>query len=237
MSIKMLLPALQDLIKPQWRRVLEALKERGEMTVGDLAKLGNISYMGAKSHCEALMKAGYLVRTRMPRSEVGRPEILYSLSEKAHSLFVESGPEFTLGLLQDTERIFGKSTPDKLLFQYFSRLQEQWGTELKGMAEPDNRAAKLAQLRSKAGYGSLFKKPAITTGSNKSSLPEQEMTHLAAHLLEIHHPLQSILEHYPMALKMELRMLEELLGCKLKRVEVDTGRKSAPHVRFELPGD
>ena len=29
-------------------------------------------------------------------------------------------------------------------------------------------------------------------------------------------------------------MLEELIGCKLKRVEVDTGRKAAPHVRFEL---
>ena len=225
----MLLPALQDLIKPQWRTVLEALKERGEMTVGDLAKLGKVSYMGAKSHCEGLMKAGYLVRTRLPRTEVGRPEILYSLSEKAHTLFVQAGPDFTLGLLQDTERIFGKNPPDKLLFQYFNRIQQEWSSGLEGTDGLEKRAAKLAKLRSKAGYGSLFKKPAITT--------DEKMTHLPAHLLEVHHPLQAILEHYPMALKMELRMLEELLGSKLKRVELDTGRKSAPHVRFELLGN
>jgi len=223
----MLLPALQDLIKPQWRTVLEALKERGELTVGDLAKLAKVSYMGAKSHCEALMKSGYLVRTRLPRTEVGRPEILYSLSEKAHSLFVNAGPEFTLSLLQDTERIFGKSTPDKLLFQYFTRLQKHWEAELMGMADLAKRAARLAKLRSKSGYGSIFKAPAIRISEAPTPIP--------AHLLEIHHPLQSILEHYPMAIKMELRMLEELLGCKLKRVEIDTGRKSAPHVRFELP--
>ena len=228
----MLLPGLQDLIKPQWRVVLEALKERGEMTVTDLAKLNKVSYMAAKSHCEALLKAGYLVRTRLPRVEVGRPEILYSLSERAFSLFVQAGPDFTLGLLQDTERIFGKSTPDKLLFQYFSRLQEEWGGELKSADEPadtSKRAAKLAKLRNKTGYGSIFKEPSFTT----SDTP----THLPAHILEVHHPLQAILDHYPMAIKMELRMMEELLGCKLKRVELDTGRKSAPHVRFELPAD
>lgn len=223
----MLLPALQDLIKPQWRTVLEALKERGELTVGDLAKLGKVSYMGAKSHCEALLKAGYLVRTRLPRTEVGRPEILYSLSEKAHSLFVNAGPEFTLSLLQDTERIFGKSTPDKLLYQYFTRLQKHWEAELMGIDEFSKRAARLAKLRSKSGYGSIYKAPAIRISEAPTPIP--------AHLLEIHHPLQSILEHYPMAVKMEQRMIEDLLGCRVKRVEIDTGRKSAPHVRFELP--
>lgn len=225
----MLLPALKDLIKPQWLAVLEALKELGEMTVGDLAKRNKLSYMGAKSHCEALMKAGYLVRTRLPRSEVGRPEILYSLSEKADCLFTQAGPEFTLGLLEETQRIFGKSTPDKLLFQYFTRLQKHWEAELMGIDERAQRAAKLAKLRSKSGYGSIYKAPDIEING--------EPAHLPAHLLEIHHPLQSIFEHYPMAIKMELRMLEELIGCKLKRVEVDTGRKAAPHVRFELQLD
>ena len=229
LHLPMLLPGLQDLIKPQWRVVLEALKERGEMTVGDLAKLNKVSYMASKSHCEALTKAGYLVRTRLPRAEVGRPEILYSLSERAFSLFVQAGPDFTLGLLQDTERIFGKSTPDKLLFQYFSRLQDTWAPQVGDLDDRGKRAAKLAKLRNKAGYGSIFKNPSFTTTDNP--------THLPAHILEVHHPLQAILDHYPMAVKMELRMMEELLGCRLKRVELDTGRKSAPHIRFELPGD
>ncbi|MGB0292574.1 MAG: helix-turn-helix transcriptional regulator [Luteolibacter sp.] len=223
----MLLSGLQDLIKPQWRVVLEALKEYGEMTVTDLAKLNKVSYMGAKSHCEALMKAGYLIRTRLPRREVGRPEILYSLSERAYSLFIQAGPDFTLGLLEDTERIFGKSTPDKLLYQYFSRLQREWSTGLEKLQDPSVRAAKLAKLRNKAGYGSIFKKSSLAAADNSVQLP--------AHLLEVHHPLQAILEKYPMTLKMERQMIEDLLGCKVKRVVLDTGRKSAPHVRFELP--
>jgi len=215
----MLQPPFQDLIKPQWRTVLEALKRHGELPISELAKLNKVSYMGAKAHCEALTKAGYLLRTRLPRAEVGRPEILYSLSEKADALFVRIGVEFTLGLLEDTKRIFGESTPDKLLFQHFQRLQQLWATELEGLSEPVERASRLAKLRSKAGYDSTLRKAT---------------TKAPAHLLETHNPLQEIFRHYPRAATMELRMLEELLGCRLQRREVETGRAAAPHVRFEL---
>lgn len=219
----MLLPAFQDLIKPQWRTVLEALKQRGQLPISELARLNKVSYMGAKSHCEALTKAGYLVRTRLPRSAVGRPEILYGLSAKADCLFVQAGMEFTLGLLEDTRRIFGESTPDKLLFQYFQRLQQSWSTALKELQEPVERASKLAKLRSKEGYASTFNK------SSSKATPS-----LPSHLFETHNPLQEIFSNYPRAVTMELRMLEELLGCRLKRVEVDTGRGASPHIAFEL---
>jgi len=222
----MLLPAFQDLIKPQWRTVLEALKTRGELPVSELARLNGVSYMAAKSHCEALTKAGYLVRSRLPRTEVGRPEILYSLSDKASSLFVQAGMEFTLDLLENTRRIFGESTPDKLLFQYFQKLQQSWAHELEGVDGPTGRAAKLAKLRCKAGYASTFSKSPKPSPHLPKPLPD--------HLFETHNPLQQVFEHYPRAVTMELRMLEELLGCRLKRVEVDTGRKAAPHIAFEL---
>lgn len=216
----MLLPAFQDLIKPQWRAVLEALKRHGELPISELAAHNQLSYMGAKAHCEALQKAGYLVRTRLPPSGVGRPEILYSLSAKADLLFVRSGPQFTLDLLEDTKRIFGESTPDKLLFQHFSRLQKQWADALGDLAEPAARATKLAKLRSVAGHGCFFVE---ASGEHP------------AHLLELHNPLHEIFLHYPRAATMELRMLEELLECRLKRRVIETGREAPAHLAFDLP--
>jgi biotin operon repressor len=59
----MLLPVFRDLIKPQWRVVLEQLKLAGGMPVSELARQTGGSYMAVKTHCEELTKSGYLIRT------------------------------------------------------------------------------------------------------------------------------------------------------------------------------
>ena len=96
----MLLPVFQDLIKPQWRAVLEELKLSGGLPVSELARRLDASYMAVKQQCEELKKLGYLDRSRIPRTAVGRPEIFYSLSVKADALFPEAGLRFTLEILQ-----------------------------------------------------------------------------------------------------------------------------------------
>lgn len=75
----------------------------------------------------------------------------------------------------------------------------------KSLKSPVERAAKIAKLNSMSGYGSIFKAPAIRISDDPTPIP--------AHLLEVHHPLQSILEHYPMAVKIGLRTMGDLLGC------------------------
>ena len=95
----MLAPVFQDLLKPQWRRVIEMLKRHGGMPVSDLARLTGSNYMTVKTHCDQLAKAGYLTLTRLPRTQVGRPEFIYSLAAKADALFPEMGADFTIGLL------------------------------------------------------------------------------------------------------------------------------------------
>jgi len=214
----MLLPVFQDLIKPQWRGVLEALKQSGGMSVGELAHQTEVSYMAAKSHCEDLTKAGYVIRARLPRTEVGRPEIFYSLSEKADALFPQAGIEFTLALLDDLKRMSGDSAPEKLLFQHFQRQQETWAKALAGLVGLEAKATKLAKLREKEGHASTWKTKVPGFGQ----------------LIELHNPLQKLFEQYPRAATMELRMLEELLGCKLTRQEIPTGREGSPQVVFEV---
>lgn len=211
----MLLPVFRDLIRPQWRAVLEELKSSGGMPVADLARKSGGSYMAVKTHCEELTKAGYLVRTRLPRSEVGRPEIFYSLAEKADALFPQAGTAFTLELLEEVRRMFGETAPEKILFQHFQSRFESLATILDKLDSPVEKAAKLASLRDKEGCASHF-----------ASDPPR--------IIELHNPLLRIFQRYPRAAMMEQRMIEQLLGRKVRRSEESGGREGMPRVTFEI---
>jgi predicted ArsR family transcriptional regulator len=212
-----MLPVFRDLLKPQWLTVIETLKTHGGMPVADLSRLTGVSYMTLKKSCEDLTRAGYLTRTRLPRREVGRPEIFYSLAAKADALFPQAGPELTLELLGILRQMHGESAPEKLLFQYFAKQSEALVKQLSGIDALPARAAKLAALRTKAGCDSRCE---------ESDGPPR--------IVERHNPLRRIIEAHPRAAAMEQRMLEQALGTRLLRREIPTGRESAPQVVFEL---
>lgn len=215
----MLLPVFQDLIKPQWRAVLEELKLTGGMPVSELARHVDASYMAVKQHCEELKKAGYLVRSRVPRTAVGRPEIFYSLGTKADALFPQVGTSFTLDVLDELKALFGESTPEKVLFLHFEKLRDRWLPSLPKSGSLVERAVKLAALRGKEGY-------CVRCGEDE----EQRFI-----MEEFHNPLQRVFDRYPRAVAMELRMIETLLGSRVVRRELDGGRAGQPRVIFGLP--
>lgn len=215
----MLLPVFRDLVKPQWRVVLEALKVSGGLPVSELARKGDASYMAVKQHCEELKALGYLDRARVPRTVVGRPEIFYSLSSKADALFPEAGVSFTLELLDELKALYGESMPDKVLFQYFQKLGDRWTRELGKFDSFDKRIAAVVALRETEGYQSVLRK-------------EEDRWEVE----EYHNPLRRVLEAYPRGVTMELRILESLLGVRLSRREIPGGRSGQPKVIFEIIG-
>ena len=216
----MLLPVFQDLIKPQWRAVLEELKHSGGLPVTDLARQVDASYMAVKQHCEDLKGLGYLDRSRVPRTVVGRPEIFYSLSAKADALFPQAGVSFTLDLLDALKALLGESTPDKLFFQHFQKQQEKWQALLTNAQSLLDKATMLAALREKEGCHVRCK----VDPANGVSIEE------------FHNPLQRVFERYPRAVAMEHRMIEHLLGTRVNRRELSGGRNGQPRVVFEVPG-
>jgi predicted ArsR family transcriptional regulator len=216
--LSMLLPVFQDLIKPQWRAVLEELKLSGGLPVSELARRVDASYMAVKQHCEELKKLGYLDRSRVPRTVVGRPEIFYSLSAKADGLFPQAGGGFTLDLLQETKALFGENTPDKLLFQHFQKQQEKWLPLVSKEPSLGEKVAKLVSLRNKEGcFGRCVGGPGLPLS-----------------IEEFHNPLQRMFECYPRAAAAELRMIEQLLGARVSRRELPGGRTGQPRVIFEV---
>jgi predicted ArsR family transcriptional regulator len=175
--------------------------------------------MTVKVHCEELTKAGYLVRTRLPRTEVGRPEIFYSLSAKADALFPAAGADFALALLDELRHMHGESAPDKLLYQYFAKLTSSMGKSLSAFGTPAEKARKLAHLRGRAGHACRFE-PAADGQPGR--------------LIEAHNPLARIIEQHPHAANFELRMIEQLLGTRITRRQIPGGRETSPCVIFEL---
>lgn len=216
----MFLPVFQDLIRPQWRAVLEELKLSGGLPVSELARRVDASYMAVKQHCEELKKLGYLDRSRIPRTAVGRPEIFYSLGAKSDALFPQAGGLLTLDLLQDLKALFGENTPDKLFFQHFQKQYEKWQPLVAAETGVMAKVTRLVTLRNREGcFGRI------------GELPESGLC-----VEEFHNPMQRIFEAYPRAMAMELRMIEQLLGTRVTRREISGGRSGQPRVVFEVPG-
>lgn len=148
---------------------------------------------------------------------MGRPEIFYSLSVKADGLFPEAGANFTLDLLSEAKSLYGESAPDKLLFQHFKKQQEKWVLHFAKLTTLAEKAEKLASLREQSGC------------STRCVLTEN----LGVRLEEFHNPLQRIFELYPRAMIMEQKVIEQFLGTRVNRREIDSGRQGQPRVIFE----
>lgn len=214
-------PAFRDLVKPQWLGTLRELKLSGGLPIGELAKRLGVSYMTAKQHCEDLTRLGYLSRSRLPRKEIGRPEIFYRLADKAEVLFPGVSGGFCLELLAQVGRAFGETAPEKLLYQHFEGLRVEWEAGLKGLEELEGRVRKFARMREKEG---LFL--GCVSGEGGGSV-----------ILKVfHHPFTPLFEIYPRVVLMEQRAMEAALGVKAQRSVVDAADGRPAYVEFAFTG-
>jgi predicted ArsR family transcriptional regulator len=206
------------LIRPQWVKLIEVLKGTVGMAVPGLAEELGMSYMGTKQHCEALRKAGYLERWRVPRSQVGRPEIWYRLTPKAEVLFGGPPVGMLLEVLESARALFGDMAPERLMRRHYERQQAEWLPRVHRGRSLVERATRLVDLRSREGC------------VNRCRFDSER----GFRIEELHHPLRAVFAAYPRVAAMELRVMEELLGAKVTRREVAGGRGGPARVDFEI---
>lgn len=212
-------PAFHDLLKPQWLATLTELKISGGLAVSELSRRLDTSYMTVKQHCEDLTKIGYLKRTRVPRTEIGRPEIFYRLSEKAEGMFPGIPEDFTLEMLDQIQRSFGETAPDRLLFQHFQEREEEWKTKLNKGTTLFYKAQLFAKIRSQEG---LFIRCLHDEATGTITLREY------------HHPLARVFAKHPRAVEMERRAVEGAFGVRVSRTPGEGVGDTPPHVDFIL---
>jgi predicted ArsR family transcriptional regulator len=215
----MFLYAFHDLLKPQWLATLSELKVSGGLAVSELARRLDSSYMTVKQHCEDLTKLGYLKRSRVPRTEIGRPEIFYRLSEKAEGMFPGIPADFTLDMLDQIQRAFGETAPERMLFQHFQERECEWKAKLSKGTTLLYKAQLFAKIRSQEG---LFIR----------CLHDPEAGTIT--LREFHHPLARMFARHPRAIEMERRAVEGALGVKVSRKPAEGAGGAPPHVDYTL---
>lgn len=183
-------------------KLLNELKRSASgLPVKDLAERLKMSYMGVKDLCVDLNKRGLLETWRQPQ-KVGRPLMLYRLTERANELFPTVSNALTLELLQITQKIYGATAPEKLLMLVFQNKTAQYKAKLKGDT-PADRAESLARLREAEGCMSEVE------GSAETGLT----------IVEHHSPISDVLAAFPIVAKLEETMFQQLLGAPVKREE------------------
>ncbi|MEO6846032.1 MAG: hypothetical protein ABI443_01800 [Chthoniobacterales bacterium] len=189
---------LAEVGKSQRITILETLKRRGSLSVQELATVLKMSYMGVKQHCVSLQKDGYLSTWRKPGA-LGRPQMVYRLSSKAHDLYEKPDNHLSIALLEASKKLFGTGAAEKLLFQFFQLLAEGYARRLRGET-PKDRARAFAKLRDEEGYMTLF------------SLENDRVC-----MVEHHHPYLELLDAYTVWERMETEMINRLIGVRLRR--------------------
>ena len=133
---------------PTQRRVLEALKRRGEATADELAETLEISASAVRQHLSALRSAG-LIEARQERGHTGRPADRYHATERANPLFV-TPDDLSIELLElvDDEH---PELVNRVFDRRRERLVEAAETHLAG-SSIEARVAGVTELLDAQGY-------------------------------------------------------------------------------------
>jgi predicted ArsR family transcriptional regulator len=190
---------LQQIDRSARLKVINELKRTQGLGVSELAARLGMSYMGVKGVCLDLEKRGLLDTWRQPQ-KLGRPQLLYRLTERAHELFPTESNGFTLDLLEAAQRLFGASAPEKLLWVVFEKQREKYAACITGSTLED-RVEQLARIRDQEGcMAQCFRDGA------------------GWKLTEYHSPILDVLRSFPVVLRFEAEMFERLLGAPVRRV-------------------
>jgi predicted ArsR family transcriptional regulator len=192
---------LSEIGRTQRLEIVNTLKRTRGMSVNELVSKMGMSYMGIKQHCLTLERDGYLDTWRRPQ-KMGRPEMVYRLTQRTHDLFPCDSNDLTLELLDSIKEIYGPNAPEKLLFNVFERKASKAKEKIKGETVAE-RAKWLAKQREAEGFMSQF-------------LEEEKD---GPQILECHTPVMNLLDAYPIIGRLEQDLFEAVLGTPVRREE------------------
>jgi predicted ArsR family transcriptional regulator len=185
--------------RSQRMRIIDTLKKTQGLCVKELGERLKLSYMGVKQHCDELERHGYVDTWRRPK-EVGRPEMVYRLTPKAHIFFPRVANAMTIEVLHAANRLYGHAAGEKLLYSVFASKTEDYMKKLHGKTVLEL-GEMLVKIREQEGYMSEFSIRDPTA------------------IVEYHSPIFDLLEAFPLVRRLEREMMERILGVRVEREE------------------
>ena len=181
-------------------RILQLLKMRAGLTVGQLTDAMHISQMGVRQHLAILETEGLVEHYREKQGR-GRPPYIYRLTDEANSLFPTTYASFAVGLMHEVAKFNGPGFINKVFRERMKSQLEAYQHRLKDKTLPE-RVKELARIRDEEGY--------------MARCDENESDYI---LIEHNCPIAVIAEEYPRVCEIELALFRQSLGAKITREE------------------
>jgi predicted ArsR family transcriptional regulator len=118
------------------QQILEYLQRNGRATVKELGKLLGLTSTGIRQHLTVLERDG-LVDSSEERGRVGRPTLVYSLTDKADALFPKTYDELAGLLLEEVRASQGNQRLHELLNRVAERMAAPYGERVDGRPLPE----------------------------------------------------------------------------------------------------
>ena len=115
--------------------ILEYLQRQGRATVKELGQVSGLTSTGIRQHLMALERDG-LVQTREERGRVGRPTLVYSLTDKADLLFPKSYDLLAWSLLDEIRSSVGNERLYEILHNVAQRMAAPYRERVEGKPLP-----------------------------------------------------------------------------------------------------
>jgi predicted ArsR family transcriptional regulator len=113
------------------QQILEHLQRHGRATVKELGQLLHLTSTGIRQHLTVLERDG-LVLASEERGRVGRPTLVYTLTEKADTLFPKGYDELATALLEEIRAEEGSDRLYQLLHRVAQRMAESFWERVQG---------------------------------------------------------------------------------------------------------
>ncbi|MCH7699035.1 MAG: helix-turn-helix domain-containing protein [Chloroflexi bacterium] len=113
------------------QQILDYIRRQGRATVKDLDSFLSLTSTGVRQHLTVLEREG-LVTAHEDRGRVGRPALVYKLTEKGDALYPKSYDQLANVLIEEVRELAGSQALQTLLRRVASRFAEPYKERLEG---------------------------------------------------------------------------------------------------------
>jgi predicted ArsR family transcriptional regulator len=130
------------------QQILDHLRRNGRATVKELDGILGLTSTGVRQHLTVLQREG-LVEAQEERGHVGRPALVYSLSERGEALYPKSYDQLANIMLEEVREVAGSQALQTLLRRTATRFADPYKSRLEGktLAERVGEATEIIRER------------------------------------------------------------------------------------------
>lgn len=140
------------------QEILDILKEDRQATVEDLAQRLELTPMTIRHHLNILQAQNLVEASKVHRSKkVGRPRLVYTLTDAADELFPQSYGELARHLMSEVKQAMGKQEAEAILRRVAERVVREAPRPVEGQ-EFEERLSRAMDFLHEHGYLSSWEK-------------------------------------------------------------------------------